>query len=203
MRRVLAIGLSLEGDGVSTTGYRSNTSTGDFDVIVIRPHLREFKSTHTNSAGHRYLGSVEALQVLEHAKRWQRELRQALDQGKTVVVVLPAAEVVQLRDPEEDENVYESNYDCLPMQPARSPHDGAGKLAVLTSAARAIASAWRAVADHVAYEVCFDVDDFNGTPWILTKDGARAIRAARSRRRVSAAPDARSPRRPARRQASE
>lgn len=89
-RNILTVGLELASSATTFAPFRSKTSLLDWDIFLFRPQISEFlhnyyetyqgKPCFTDSA------SFEAKECCEH---WRREIKQAVEAGKTIIVFLP------------------------------------------------------------------------------------------------------------------
>ncbi|WP_108815663.1 hypothetical protein [Loktanella sp. Alg231-35] len=97
MKKIIAIGIELAGDAVEQVGLQSNASLLDWDIVLFRPSREEFftDSQYANYyRGKPSLDDSESVQILEANQHWSRQLRDAVAEGKTVIVFIPPPETV-------------------------------------------------------------------------------------------------------------
>ena len=77
-------------DTVEHVDFTSKVSLLDWDIVLFRPVLDDFVSIHTDYyQGKRCLSDSASFHLKECSERWRREIKQAVDHGKVVIVFLP------------------------------------------------------------------------------------------------------------------
>lgn len=88
-RNILSIGLELASDAVKETRFSSKTSLLDWDIVLFRPVIDEFISIYTDKfQGKPSLNDTDSFRLREACEHWRREIKQALNAGKTIIVFL-------------------------------------------------------------------------------------------------------------------
>lgn len=95
-KKILTIGLELASDVVHHEEFRSKTSLLDWDIIIIKPIISEFISYTNTYQGKPSLGDTLSFQLKESCEHWRREVKQAVEAGKTVLVFLPSIQEVYI-----------------------------------------------------------------------------------------------------------
>jgi hypothetical protein len=85
--RIVTIGLKLASAEVQHASFESRLSLLDWDIILFRPDTSEFL-TEDYFKGKRSLSDTTSFELKNCCEHWRREIRQATDAGKTVVVFL-------------------------------------------------------------------------------------------------------------------
>lgn len=89
-KKILTVGLELASSEPTYTTFRSKTSLLDWDIFLFRPEISEFLhnyyQTYQGKPCFNDTASFEARECCEH---WRREIKQAVETGKTVIVFLP------------------------------------------------------------------------------------------------------------------
>jgi hypothetical protein len=85
--RIVTIGLELASSEVQYAAFESRVSLLDWDIILFRPDTSEF-FTEDYFKGKRSLSDTTSFRLKDSCEHWRREIRQAFDAGKTVVVFL-------------------------------------------------------------------------------------------------------------------
>ena len=90
----MTIGLELAAIDAQHASFRSKTSLLDWDVVLFRPLISEFYSYGDYFQGKPSLNESASFQLKECCEHWRREVKQAVETGKTVIVFLPSLEEV-------------------------------------------------------------------------------------------------------------
>ena len=94
-RRILTVGLELASGDSQYKSFDSKLSLLDWDIILIKPEISEFYSYGDDSyQGKRSLSDSGSFRLKECCEHWRREIKQAVETGKTVIVYLPPLEEV-------------------------------------------------------------------------------------------------------------
>lgn len=93
-KRVLTIGLELASPDTQHANFNSKTSLLDWDIVLFKPEIGEFYSYGDYFQGKPSLGDSSSFQLKECCEHWRREIKQAVEAGKTVIVYLPELEEV-------------------------------------------------------------------------------------------------------------
>jgi hypothetical protein len=94
-KKIVTIGFELAGDTLAE-GIRSKISLLDWDIVLFRPQLGAY-TTHISEPHYRgkpALSDSSSFQVKESLEHWRREIKEAVEIGKTVVVFLSPIEEV-------------------------------------------------------------------------------------------------------------
>ena len=89
-KRILTVGLELADVEATYGDFRSKMSLLDWDIILFKPQISEFVENHyTSYQGRPCLSDTASFEAKECCEHWRREIRQAVETGKTVLVYLP------------------------------------------------------------------------------------------------------------------
>jgi hypothetical protein len=88
-KRILTIGLELASPDAQHASFRSKTSLLDWDIVLFKPEIDEFFSYGDYFQGKPSLSDSASFQLKECCEHWRREIKQAVEAGKTVIVYLP------------------------------------------------------------------------------------------------------------------
>jgi hypothetical protein len=94
-KNILTVGFELASDGAQYEEFRSKVSLLDWDIVLFRPLISEFYSYDTYQ-GKPSLDDTSSFQLKECCEHWRREIKQAIDAGKTVLVFLPPVQEVYI-----------------------------------------------------------------------------------------------------------
>lgn len=89
-KKILTVGFEIWSPEVESAEFRSKVSLLDWDIILFRPDINEFVSYTDQFQGKPSLNESVSFRLKECCEHWRRELKQAFDTGKTVIVYLPA-----------------------------------------------------------------------------------------------------------------
>lgn len=95
---ILTIGFELAGDNTTHEPFRSRASLLDWDIVLFRPSIDEFwdEDDVEYYQGKPSLDDSASFQLKECCEHWRREMKQAVDAGKTVVVYLPTVQDIYI-----------------------------------------------------------------------------------------------------------
>jgi len=96
VRKILTIGFELASADTQYAGFRSKMSLLDWDIVLFKPEISEFSSYGDFYQGKPSLSDSASFQLKECCEHWRREIKQAVDTGKTVVIFLPALHEVYI-----------------------------------------------------------------------------------------------------------
>lgn len=89
-RKILTVGLELAAAETTYASFRSKMSLLDWDIILFKPQISEFVEQYYDTyQGKPSLKDTASFQAKECCEHWRREIKQAVDAGKTVFVYLP------------------------------------------------------------------------------------------------------------------
>jgi hypothetical protein len=185
-KRILTVGIPLASDQAVQQGFTSKVSLLDWDIILFRPSIDDFTYSSVDSyKGRPSLSDHSSFALKEASEHWRREIKQAVESGKTVIVFLqPVVEVyvdtgnrqysgtgrnqrtTRLVEPYD-------NYAALPFD--LGPLNAAGTEIKLTSGSDVLGPYWAEFGPVSKYEVLLSPK----TPGICltTKSGDRPVGA--------------------------
>jgi hypothetical protein len=93
-RRILTIGFELASPDTQYESFRSKSSLLDWDIVLFKPEIDDFIGYDENFQGKPSLSDSASFQLKESCEHWRREIKQAVEAGKTVIVFLLSLEEV-------------------------------------------------------------------------------------------------------------
>lgn len=93
-KKILTVGLELASDDTHYSSFRSKLSLLDWDIILFKPEIDDFCSYADYYQGKLSLSDSSSFELKECCEHWRREIKQAVETGKTVFVFLPALKEV-------------------------------------------------------------------------------------------------------------
>jgi hypothetical protein len=89
-KKILTVGIELASDDAVHEAFQSKISLLDWDIVLFRPLIDDFIHTYSeNYKGRPSLSDYSSFALKESCEHWRREIKQAVENGKTVVVFLP------------------------------------------------------------------------------------------------------------------
>lgn len=189
-KKIISIGFQVASDDVQFANFKDKTSLLDWDIILFRPNIDSFIEASSRYTGYDYfngkitLDNTQSFRAKEACEHWRRELREAVDSGKTVLIHLGRPELVHAatgttstsgtgRNQKVTRHVAElSSYSSIPV--SLEPTITQGSDMSLRQEYRAIlASYWARFGAQSNYEVVFPKDTKGCC--ITTKHGSRPV----------------------------
>ncbi len=93
-RRILTIGFELASPDTHYESFKSKTSLLDWDIVLFKPEIGELLIYSEYFQGKPSLSDSASFQLKDSCEHWRREIRQAFETGKTVIVFLSSLEDV-------------------------------------------------------------------------------------------------------------
>ncbi len=184
-KSILTVGFDLASSDTKYESFRSRVSLLDWDIVLFRPLINEFWGAYVDHyQGKPSLDDSSSFQLKDACEHWRREIKQAVEIGKTVVVYLPAIQEVYI---DTGERRYSgtgrnqkttrvvapyTNYATIPaeLKPVNSTGT-AMKLAPL--GAEILAQYWHEFASVSEYKVLLTAENIK--PCIFTKNGDKPV----------------------------
>lgn len=185
-RRILSIGLELASSDTQYASFRSKTSLLDWDIVLFKPEIGDFTSYGEYFQGKPSLSDSASFQLKESCEHWRREIKQAVEAGKTVIVFLPSLVEVFVdtgqrsysgtgRNQQTTRHVAEyNNYQSIPA--TLSPVTATGSsMKLSTRGADVLAPYWIEFESASQYEVI--LTDPKVPACLVTRTGDKAVGA--------------------------
>lgn len=186
-RKILTVGLELASSDTSYAKFRSKTSLLDWDIFLFRPEISEFLhnyyETYQGKPCFNDTASFEAKDCCEH---WRREIRQALETGKTAIVFLPSLYEAYVdtggrsysgtgRNQKTTRHVaLLTNYDTLPVALGPVAANGSS-MKLAARGAEVLATYWAEFEERSGYKVVLGAPDVPAC--VHTRAGDRPVGA--------------------------
>jgi hypothetical protein len=163
-KTILTIGLSLANSEAAYVDFQSKISLLDWDIILFKPQIGEFYRYADVFQGKPSLTDSASFQLKECSEHWRRELKQAFDAGKTIIVFLPALQQAYIdsgrrsysgtgRNQKTTRHVdLYDNYRCLPMSLSPVPTNGSS-IKLVDRGAEVLAHYWGEFGNVSSYQV--------------------------------------------------
>lgn len=95
-KNILTIGFELASDNSEYVGFHAKLSLLDWDIILFKPEISDFYAHDSYYQGKPSLKENSSFVLKECCEHWRREIKQAVEAGKTVVIFLPSVEEVYI-----------------------------------------------------------------------------------------------------------
>ena len=186
-RRILTISFELASPDTQYESFRSKTSLLDWDIVLFKPQIDEFISSYSEYfQGKPSLSDSASFLLKESCEHWRREIKQAVEAGKTVIVFLSRPQEVYVdtgqrtysgtgRSQRTTRHVTEyNNYQAIPA--SLSPVTASGSSIKLSArGADVLASYWTEFESVSHYEVI--LTDSKVPACLVTRTGDKSVGA--------------------------
>ncbi len=184
-KNILTIGFETCSQEVESSGYRSDQSLLDWDIVLFKPEIDDFVSYTDTFQGKACLSDDSSFQLKEQTEHWRREIKSAVNSGKLVIVYLTDLNVVSIATGEKrfsgtgrNQKVTRivSDYDNYRSIPAElKPVKTKGKeIKLAAKHSEIISSYWHEFSDRSTYKVIIDGEL---SPCLVTKHGDKPVGA--------------------------
>lgn len=188
-RRILTVGLELASSDTQYASFHSKTSLLDWDIVLFKPLIEDFYDYGgygEDFQGKPSLSDSSSFQLKECCEHWRREIKQAVETGKTVIIFLPALQEVYVdtgkrsftgtgRNQKTTRHVAKyDNYQAIPA--TLSPVTTKGNTMILSvRGAEILAPYWAEFESESRYEVL--ITDPKVPACVVTRTGDRTVGA--------------------------
>ena len=179
MKTVFTIGVNLPGNAGEYVRFNSDTSLLDADIIVFQPDISDvYDYSRESYQGKRCYEEHASFELKERIAHWSRELRGAVDSGKTVFILLTDKDEVFV---DSGQRTYSGtgrntrtnrlvapccNYDVLPSEIKITT--ASGHIMTLSDKATILRAYWETFGKLSVYKVL--ITGTITTPLVLSKD---------------------------------
>ncbi|MDO9112432.1 MAG: hypothetical protein Q7U63_01410 [Polaromonas sp.] len=184
-RKILTVGLELASSDTTHATFRSKTSLLDWDIFLFRPEISEFLHNYYETyQGKPCFNDTASFAAKECCEHWRREIKQAVETGKTVIVFLPSLYEVYVdtggrtysgtgRNQKTTRHLaLLTNYETLPA--TLSPVSATGTAMKLApKGADVLATYWAEFGDRSSYKVVLSAPDVSAC--VQTRAGDKTV----------------------------
>ncbi len=186
-KKIVSIGMLLAADEVDHVALATKASLLDWDIIIFRPDIRDFMSRDHEMSffqGKPCLGDHKSFALKEASAHWRREIKEAVEIGKTVIVHLCKPEEIFVQTGKKEfsgtgrnqktTNIVEpfSNYKTLPTSAKWTASQGR-EIVFRPEYRELLSSYWDRFGAFSTYEVTFAEAEKNAC--LLTQHGGKAV----------------------------
>jgi hypothetical protein len=169
VKSIVAIGLSFANAHVTSKGLNSKASLLDWDIVMFRPNIGSYLGQYreTSYNGKRCLDDSTSFALKEDCEHWRREIKEAVDGGKTVIVFLCEIEELYVATGEKSYSgtgrnrqtinhvdIY-SNYKAVPISEKFFSTNGSA-MKLLQSHSALLSGFWSEFESECSYHVVFN-----------------------------------------------
>jgi hypothetical protein len=185
-KRIVSIGCEIPGGFSEYFSIDSDQSLLDWDIILFNPTIHSFvQHTIETYQGKPSLHESSSFQLRERIEHWKREIRDAAQIGKTVIIFLPELSEVYI---DTGERRYSgtgrnrqtttivagcNNYQCLPFE--LEPISSKGTAMRLAKGSEVLSSYWSEFSEWSSYKV--RIEGKVSKPLIVTTTGDKTVGA--------------------------
>jgi hypothetical protein len=185
-KKILTIGFSLASDDVGYTGFDSDISLLDWDIILFKPDITEFINYRDTYQGKPNLSDSMSFILKERVEHWRREINGAVESGKTVIAFLSDLTEVYIDTGNRKYSgtgrnqqttrivaIYD-NYQSIPVKLSPIKTKGS-EIKLAHKGAETISSYWQEFSDVSNYKVVLNEEKVPSC--LLTKHGDKSVGA--------------------------
>lgn len=186
-KTVITIGFDLASDDTYYEGFESKMSLLDWDIVLFKPNAGFLYSAFGDQyKGKPSLDDRSSFRLKECCEHWRREIKQAVDTGKTVIVFLAAPQEVYIDTGDRSYSGTGRNqkttrllapyttYNCLPAD--LKPVTAKGTAIKLSArGAEVLAPYWSEFQDCSEYQVILTAENIPAC--LVTRNGDKAVGA--------------------------
>ncbi|MCO5070142.1 MAG: hypothetical protein M9944_02900 [Rhizobiaceae bacterium] len=169
-KKILTVGFELTGNEIGFADFTEKKSLLDWDIVLFRPevsHLVSFQYDNREYMGKLALNDRKSFEMREANAHWRREITQAVDAGKLVVVFLPppvevfaATGTNSTSGTGRNQKVIRhvepiTSYDCLPVAPCWTATQGTA-MTLAAGGRDLLSSYWNLFGQSSQYNVVWD-----------------------------------------------
>ena len=186
-KSIVAIGLSLASDSIAHENFNSKVSLLDWDIILFQPNIENFLSYAGDPfEGKPCLNDSNSFALKEQCEHWRREIKEAYEAGKSIVVFLSKLQEVYIANGEKRYSgtgrnrqttrivVPHNNYTSLPL--TLKPINTVGKAMKLTpQGVELLGNYWTEYSAISEYSVI--LQEVKGKICVVTRSGDKSVGA--------------------------
>ena len=186
-KRILSVGLEIASAETTHASFRSKTSLLDWDIVIFKPEISDFvDSYYSTYQGKPSLSDSKSFEAKECCEHWRREIKLAVETGKTVIVYLPPVYEVYVdtgqrsysgtgRNQKTTRHVEPlTNYDALPVKVDPVVASGSA-MKLPQKGADLLAPYWNEFSSRSSFQVVLSAADVS--PCVLTRTGDKTVGA--------------------------
>jgi hypothetical protein len=185
-KKILTIGLELASAQSTHVSFDSKTSLLDWDIVLFRPDIDEMMGSSEEYKGKPCLTDTRSFALKECCEHWRREIKQAIDAGKTVLVFLAPLEEVYIATGEKEyagtgrnarvNRMVDSYSNYVSIPAALGPvHAEGSSMKLVARAAEILAPYWDQFGSDSSYEVI--LTGAKVPACLVTKNGDKPVGA--------------------------
>lgn len=184
-KKIFTVGVALASDDCQYVEFRSKASLLDWDIVLFRFTIQDhFYLGEDTYRGKPSLDDDDSFQLKDYCSHWRREIKQAVEAGKTVLVFLAPFQDVFV---DTGRRTYSgtgrnqkttvevdlfSNYEVIPV--SLSPTTASGsRIRLVAKGAEVISSYWKEFGACSKYEVVIEKPE--GTVCLVTQSGSKPV----------------------------
>ena len=184
-KKIASVECEIPGGFSEYVSIDSDTSLLDWDIILFRPNISKLLGYPDTYQGKPSLADYASFQLRERMEHWRRELRDAIDSGKTVITFLSELDEVYIdtgqrqysgtgrnRQTTRVVDLY-NNYKCIPF--TLGPINAKGSEMRLAKGSELLSTYWAEFGDNSTYRV--RIEGQVSKPLVITRTGDKTVGA--------------------------
>ena len=186
-KKILSVGFELASNDVTYCDFQEDISLLDWDIVLFKPVIGSYLTYSSDYyQGKPSLSDSSSFRLKEQCDHWHREIKDAFDSGKTVIVFLSELHEVYVDTGERRYSgtgrnqkttrivSLHNNYSVIPATLSPVSTKGAA-IKLATRNADVIATYWREFEEVSQYKVLLTADKIPAC--LLTKNGDKPVGA--------------------------
>jgi hypothetical protein len=185
-RKIITVGFELASTDTKHFRFSSVISLLDWDIILFKPDIEHYVSYLDTYQGKPCLSDDESFRLKEKCDHWRREIKDAFENGKTVIVFLSELTKVSIATGEKKYSgtgrnqrttriVTEfDNYKSIPLQFSPISTKGS-EMKLAARGSELISSYWKEFSNISSYKVVLTAGNIPSC--LLTKNGDKTVGA--------------------------
>lgn len=184
-KHVISVGFEIPGDAAECVDFSSDSSLLDADIVVFSPNIENYEA-YESYQGKSLLTEHDSGRIEADSSHWNRELHIALEEGKTVFVVMLGVETLYIDTGEKSYSGTGRNARATRVVSAFDPYSAvpipglgaatrrrAGERIKTTRDIGALSAYWREFGPVSYYQAY--LDENIGVPALVTQTGDKMV----------------------------
>lgn len=186
LKKIVAIGIELASDEIDHCNFDADISLLDYDLIIFEPAIKYGHYDYSTYQGKPSLNEDASFRAANTSSHWRREIKEAVENGKTVFVFLSKKQEVTIdtgersysgtgRNRQTTRHVTEFNsHKCIPVNALYTNRSGT-EIKPTPMFSEVVASYWEDFAKYSEYRVVLEGDKIPAC--FATKSGDKPVGA--------------------------
>lgn len=185
-KSIVSVGFEIPAGDATYASFESRVSLLDWDIVLFRPDIGSFIDFRSSFQGKPSLDEHSSFRLKELCEHWRREIKQAIEAGKTVFIFLSELQEVYIDTGKREYSgtgrnqktttivgLY-SNYKSIPIELLPIKSKGSG-IKLAPNGSEIISQYWSEFSNISEYEIVISSESIK--PILITKSGGKNVAA--------------------------